>query len=108
MCGAHGDEEYISHCDLENIPLSMIKIDNHLIQKIAEKEANSDIIYSIQKMAESRRLQTIATSIEDAALLESLRTIGIDYAQGYHISKTYPIEFFINQPKASQLELQSS
>jgi EAL domain-containing protein (putative c-di-GMP-specific phosphodiesterase class I) len=37
-------------------------------------------------------IKTIAEFVEDKATLEAVRKIGIDYAQGYEISKPVPIE----------------
>ena len=36
------------------------------------------------------RIQTIAEFIEDAAILACLRTVGVDFAQGYHINHSHP------------------
>jgi EAL domain-containing protein (putative c-di-GMP-specific phosphodiesterase class I) len=38
-------------------------------------------------------LKTVAEFVEDEAILAKLREIGVDYAQGYVISRPIPINF---------------
>jgi EAL domain-containing protein (putative c-di-GMP-specific phosphodiesterase class I) len=36
-------------------------------------------------------IQTIAEFVENDAILKKLKTLGVDYAQGYSIAKPYPL-----------------
>jgi len=38
-------------------------------------------------------IETVAEFVEDETILAKLREIGVDYAQGYGISRPVPIKF---------------
>jgi EAL domain-containing protein (putative c-di-GMP-specific phosphodiesterase class I) len=42
-------------------------------------------------MAQATGKQTIAEFVENAAILQKLREIGVDYAQGYAIERPRPL-----------------
>jgi Amt family ammonium transporter len=41
-------------------------------------------------------LETIAEFVENEQILDKLRDIGVDYAQGYHLGKPIPIASLLN------------
>ncbi len=45
------------------------------------------IVEAINRIAHILGLKTVAEFVEDATILEKLRAIGVDYAQGYFIAK---------------------
>jgi EAL domain-containing protein (putative c-di-GMP-specific phosphodiesterase class I) len=45
------------------------------------------MVRTINDVAKVLKLQTIAEWVEDKATLDMLKSIGIDYAQGFHISR---------------------
>ncbi len=45
------------------------------------------MVRTIYDVARVLKLQTIAEWVEDEGTLESLQSIGIDYAQGFHLAK---------------------
>jgi EAL domain-containing protein (putative c-di-GMP-specific phosphodiesterase class I) len=49
------------------------------------------MVESINQIAHVMGKQTIAEFVEDDALLACLRTMGIDFAQGYAIGKPQPL-----------------
>ena len=49
------------------------------------------VVESIIGIAERFGLRTIAEGVEDAATLDLLRTLGADYAQGFHLGRPGPL-----------------
>jgi len=72
---------------LKTLPLDFIKIDAHFIRHIEEDEANLSIIEAIHKIAHGFGMKTVAEGVENEKQLDILRTIGIDFVQGYLIER---------------------
>ena len=63
--------------------MDRLKIDSHFIRDIVEDEINSTMVMSINVVGHAMELLTVAEGVEDKSILDSLKKIGIDYAQGY-------------------------
>ena len=75
---------------LKNLPVDRLKIDSHFIRDIVEDEINSTMVMSINVVGHAMELLTVAEGVEDKSILDSLKKIGIDYAQGYALSRPEP------------------
>ena len=51
-------------------------------------------VQAISQVARSVGIETVAEQVESRAVLEKLREIGVDYAQGYHIARPAPMTEF--------------
>ncbi|QUY42790.1 EAL domain-containing protein [Acaryochloris marina] len=76
---------------LKSLPVDYLKIDGSLVKNIAVVESDREIIYLINELAHKRGMKTIAEFVENEQILEQLRIIGVDYAQGYGIGKPEPL-----------------
>lgn len=81
---------------LKTLPVDYLKIDGQFIKDIIGNPMNMAIVRSIHEIARVMGTSTIAEFVESDAILEKLREIGIDYAQGYGISTPQPFEHMIN------------
>ncbi|WP_248480390.1 GGDEF domain-containing protein [Tepidibacter aestuarii] len=72
---------------LKRIPANYLKIDGSFIKDINEKEESLYIVKSIVHMAKAFKMETIAEFVESEEILDIIRELNIDYAQGYHIGK---------------------
>ena len=54
------------------------------------------MVKSINEIGHVMGKQTIAEFVENDAILEKLREIGVDYAQGYSISRPRPLKELLN------------
>ena len=52
---------------------------------------DNTIVYSISSIGKVLNMKTIAEYVENEEILDIIREMGIDYAQGYHISMPVPI-----------------
>ncbi len=72
---------------LKYLPVDFIKIDGMFVRDMATDQMDHAIVEAINRIAHILGLKTVAEFVEDALILERLRAIGVDYAQGYFIDK---------------------
>lgn len=76
---------------LRNLPINYLKIDGLFIRQIAEDETSRVMVEAIHSIGRTMGLETIAEFVETEEILNVLKDIGIDYAQGYHLGKPEPL-----------------
>lgn len=76
---------------LKNLQVDYIKIDGLFVKHIAQDRIDRAMVRSINEMAHVMGIRTIAEYVEDDAILRELRTIEVDFAQGYGISTPKPL-----------------
>jgi EAL domain-containing protein (putative c-di-GMP-specific phosphodiesterase class I) len=81
---------------LKSLPVDFLKIDGQFVKDIIGNPMNMVIVRSIHEIARVMGTSTIAEFVESEAILEKLREIGIDYAQGYGVSVPRPFEDILN------------
>lgn len=72
---------------LKELPLSELKIDRSFVQNSHRDPNDALLVRSTVNLAHELGLRVVAEGVEDAACLQFLRSVGCDYAQGYHIGK---------------------
>ena len=70
---------------LRELPVDYLKIDGSFVKNIANNENDYAVVRSINEIGQLMGKQTIAEYAINADVLECLRTIGVDYAQGFGI-----------------------
>ena len=70
---------------LKKLPVDYIKIDGAFIRDIHTDPTNMALVKSINELGHVFGKRTIAEYVESPKLLEVVRSIGIDFAQGYCI-----------------------
>jgi len=70
---------------LKNLKMDFVKIDGNLIRDICSDEIDFAMVESINSMAHLLDIKTIAESVDGEAGIAKLKSIGIDYAQGYYL-----------------------
>ena len=76
---------------LKALPVDYLKIDGAFVKDIVNDEVDLAMVRSINDVAKIMGKRTIAEFVENDAILEKLREIGVDCAQGYGISRPAPI-----------------
>lgn len=72
---------------LKHIPIDNLKIDIEFVRDLLSSEDDERLVRAIVTMARDLGKKTTAEGVEDAATLDRLRELGVDYAQGYHIGR---------------------
>ena len=76
-----------SYSYLRNLPVDYVKIDGVFVRDIHRNEADFAVVRSINEIGHYMGKRTVAEYVEDEEILARLREIGVDFAQGYAISK---------------------
>jgi len=67
-----------------------IKVDGAFVSELKENEKMSLIVKAIVDLAKSLNIKTVAEFVKDEYTYETVKELGIDYAQGYFIGKPKP------------------
>jgi diguanylate cyclase (GGDEF)-like protein/PAS domain S-box-containing protein len=76
---------------LKELPVDFIKIDGAFVRNLCADESNEAIVRSIVSLARDLGKRTIAEMVEEEAVMNRLVEFGVDYAQGYYVSRPKPI-----------------
>ena len=79
---------YTSFSYLKDFAADVIKIDGSFILDIHRHPANIAIVEAIVNLAKNLGMKVIAEWVEDAATVQTLKEIGVDYVQGYAVSRS--------------------
>ena len=77
---------------LKNMPVDNLKIDGVFIKDINSDPINKAFVESIHNIGKMMGIKTTAEYVENEEILNCIKSIGVDYAQGYHIAKPEPIK----------------
>jgi len=77
---------------LKNMPVDNLKIDGVFIRDILTDSINKAFVESIHNIGKMMGIKTTAEYVENEDILNCVKEMGIDYAQGYHIAKPEPIK----------------
>lgn len=80
---------------LKNLAVDFIKIDGNFIINIHLNPLNFVITDAINRICHAKGIRTVAEFVESQDVLEKLRQLGVDYAQGFGIAKPHPLEKLI-------------
>lgn len=80
---------------LKTLPVDYLKIDGMFVKDIHNDDVSRAMVKAINEMGHVLGKQTIAEYVENEQILNILKDIGVDYAQGFHAGRPEPIlEFF--------------
>jgi diguanylate cyclase (GGDEF)-like protein/PAS domain S-box-containing protein len=76
---------------LKTLPVDFLKIDGQFISHIAEDAVDRSMVEAISKVGRALGISTVAECVESQAVLDELKRIGVDFAQGFFVSSPRPI-----------------
>ena len=71
---------------LKNLEVDFLKIDGMFVKSIVSNKVDRAMVESINNIGHIMGLLTIAEFAEDNDIINVLREIGVDYAQGYGVA----------------------
>jgi len=77
---------------LKSLPVDFLKIDGSLVRDMAHDPLDEAMVRAINEIGHVLGIATIAEFVESEAILEKLKALGVDYAQGYLIARPAPID----------------
>jgi len=78
---------YSNFVYLQRLHPDYIKIDGALVREVDRDENARIIVHSINDFAHNLGIRTVAEHVHSEAVFETLKTMGIDYFQGYYLGK---------------------
>ncbi len=87
---------------LKNLSVDFLKIDGSFVKDIATDPIDCAMVDSINHIGHVMGLQTIAEYAADKKVIQVLRTLRIDYAQGFGIARPEPLEFCLKKRAAAK------
>jgi diguanylate cyclase (GGDEF)-like protein/PAS domain S-box-containing protein len=81
---------------LRSLPVDYLKIDGTLVKAVMDDDVACTMVEAINRIAYAMDIETIAEFVENDRLLNRLRAIGVDYAQGFGIHVPEPLRELFN------------
>ncbi|MDH5517133.1 MAG: EAL domain-containing protein [Gammaproteobacteria bacterium] len=91
---------------IKNLPIDFLKIDGRFMHNLTEDAVDSALVSAIRDITNILGIQTIAESVEDQYTHNALKTLGIDYAQGFYISRPRDLLQQYEQSLSAPLNIQ--
>lgn len=79
---------------LKNLPVDYLKIDGNFVKDIADDPIDCVMVEAINRIGHAIGLKTIAEYVSNQSILEKVKALGVDYAQGYGIAMPKPLKIY--------------
>ncbi|MCP3672935.1 MAG: EAL domain-containing protein [Gammaproteobacteria bacterium] len=76
---------------LKKLPIDYLKIDGQFVKEICSNKTDFAMVSSINYLGKMMGLKCVAEFVENDQILEKVKEIGIDFAQGYGIDMPSPL-----------------
>lgn len=76
---------------LKKLSVDFLKIDGAFVREMANDRIDYAMVSSINQIGQLMGIQTIAEFVENDAILEKLKELKVDFAQGYGIGRPRPL-----------------
>ena len=76
---------------------SSIKMDGALLRDVVKDVRAQRLVEALAQWASASRMDTVASQVEDEQVRDWLVQLGVDYIQGYVVSKPQPIEDVLDE-----------
>lgn len=80
---------------LKSLPVDFVKIDGNFVKNIVDNPIDLAMVEAINRIGHVMGIQTIAEYVENEAVMEKLKELGVDYAQGYYLGKPQPFHLIV-------------
>lgn len=81
---------------LKTLDVDIMKIDGSYVRNITTDEFDRLSVISFCEAAKLKKMDVVAEFVENEETKEMLKIIGVDWLQGYHIGKPFPVELLIS------------
>ncbi len=82
---------------LRELPVDAVKIDGSFIRNLGENPDDQILVNALCSVASGFGKQITAEFVENEKILNQIRKMNIDYAQGYHIGRPAPYKEFFHE-----------
>lgn len=83
--------------NLKSLQISRVKIDGSFVRDLLTDRRSHSIVSAIVHLAKSYGIETVAEYVETVEVADRLRSLGVDYAQGFAFGRPEPLEAILNR-----------
>jgi EAL domain-containing protein (putative c-di-GMP-specific phosphodiesterase class I) len=80
-----------SFANLKHLSVYYLKIDGTYTRDLEHDSVNREMVSAMVKLARSLDFRVVAEQIEDQASFDAVRSLGIDFVQGYLVERPHPL-----------------
>ncbi|HMK87579.1 MAG TPA: EAL domain-containing protein, partial [Steroidobacteraceae bacterium] len=80
-----------SFSTLKTLPMDYLKIDGSFIRNLAADTVNQAMVAAMIELSRSLNFRIVAEQVEDQRSLDTVKEMGIDFAQGFIIARPQPL-----------------
>jgi diguanylate cyclase (GGDEF)-like protein/PAS domain S-box-containing protein len=77
---------------LKSLPVDYLKIDGRFVRDMITDNVDRSIIQAVSQMGHAIKLRTIAEGVENPQVVQELKSLNIDLAQGYALGRPFPMD----------------
>ena len=91
---------YSSLVRLKELPVDQVKLDQGFVADLVDRPDDVAFVVGIQMLTRALQIQLVVEGVEQPRVLEALRALGVDSAQGYLFAKPMSaraLEEWLNQ-----------
>jgi EAL domain-containing protein (putative c-di-GMP-specific phosphodiesterase class I) len=85
-----------SFSNLKNLSLDYLKIDGMYTRDLEHDGVNREMVAAMVKLARTLDFKVVAEQVEDQGSFEALRTLGVDFVQGFVVERPRPLHSSIH------------
>jgi len=82
---------FSSFAYLKNLPVEYLKLDGSFVQNVVENNVDREMVRAMNGIGHVLGMKTVAEYVKDETIAETLREIGVDYGQGFDLSRPVPL-----------------
>src|SRR6201999_1296207 len=80
-----------SFSTLKTLPMDYLKIDGSFIKNLAADTVNQAMVAAMMEISGSLHFRVVAEQVEDQLSLDAVKSMGIDFVQGFIIARPLPL-----------------
>jgi len=89
---------------LKHLAVDCLKIDGQFVRDVIDDPLDSASVRCFVDIARVVGVRTVAECVESADVLDRLRELGVDYAQGFHVARPMPLDALLEwRPAPAQV-----
>lgn len=88
---------------LKNLPVDFLKIDGAIVADMLNEPAHRAMVDAINHLGHALGMKTIAEFASTPEIVDTLRSMDIDYAQGYAVGRPQPFSDLTTAPATNRL-----
>ena len=95
---------YSNFSHIIHLPVDYIKIDASLISNIVRDHASRLMVEVIVLLAKKIGVKTVAEFVSSKEIMETIKALGVDYAQGFYLGRPEKVEHYLEHPPSLPLD----